>query len=222
MNGSCVVIKIGGSVIRNRNKLLCLCKKIENLLEKDYKIVVIPGGGELADKIREIYNKHKIPDDLAHWMAILCMDINGIYVSGINKKFVTVESMRKCKSELNRGNVPVFLTFNFLREKDDLPKSWDVTSDSISLYVSRLLGANLILLKDVDGLYKNLKDKKKIIEMLSVKDLLKSKGMMCVDKYFPKLLSKYKMDAWVISGFHPERLEKLLKTKTTVGTCIKH
>jgi hypothetical protein len=46
----------------------------------------------------------------------------------------------------------VLLPYRCLRERDPLPHSWDVTSDTIAAWVAGTLGLDLLLLKSVDGI----------------------------------------------------------------------
>ena len=81
---------------------------------------------------------------------------------------------------------------------DDLPASWQVTSDSIAAWVADRVGAErLVLLKAVDGLY--------------------PEG---VDEYLRDVLARASFETWVINGRDPARITELLDTGTTTGTRI--
>lgn len=64
------VIKIGGSIIKRKEILRVVCVEINGLTRKGYKIVIVPGGGEVVECIRKIYKEYKLSDRAAHWMAI--------------------------------------------------------------------------------------------------------------------------------------------------------
>ncbi len=211
------VLKVGGSIINNKKRLLNLCGQICKI---DENIVVVPGGGRLADVVRSLNKEFRISDSAAHWMAIKAMDINGILISDLNKRMKPVKSRKECFQTLEQSKIPVFLTYEILKKRDPLPKSWNVTSDSISLYLAETLNSDMhILLKDVDGIYRNIEGKKTLLKEVDVKRL-KSMKNTCVDSYFPKLISAYKRESYVISGFHPERVKKVLNNEKVIGTKI--
>ncbi|MCX5657766.1 MAG: hypothetical protein NTZ48_06035 [Candidatus Omnitrophica bacterium] len=198
-----------------------LIKEINILVNQGYKIVIVPGGGELVDKIREFSRIYRISDSLAHWMAIMAMDINGMFISVINNKSKPVKSVRGCVQALNSRQVPVFLPYRLLKKRDELPKSWEVTSDSISLNIAHILKAKYhILLKDIDGLYNNFIKRGKIIEKITAQKLERRKKRNCVDNYLAKLLLKYNRETFLLSGLYPKRIKNVLEGNRTRGTII--
>ena len=55
------------------------------------------------------------------------------------------------------GSCPSCCPFALLAERDPLPESWAVTSDSIAAWVAGAAGAvRLVLVKPVDGLHRRL------------------------------------------------------------------
>jgi hypothetical protein len=109
-------------------------------------------------------------------------------------------------------------------QKDALKPSWDVTSDSIATYIAGLLLAKkLILVTDVDGIF--TEDPKKdpnarMIEKLSVNELLDWNKRTSVDKFLPRILMKTRLDCYVVSGKHPERIKAILEGEKTICTRI--
>ena len=52
------------------------------------------------------------------------------------------------EAALRDGEIPVLAPYQWMRDADPLPHSWDVTSDSISVWVATQVGAErLVLLK---------------------------------------------------------------------------
>ena len=103
---------------------------------------------------------------------------------------------------------------------DELPASWQVTSDSIAAWVAVRVGAGrLVLIKDVDGLFADWPARGAPIAQLTVAELaaLRPGG---VDAYLPTALARAGFETWVISGRDPERLVELLDRGTTAGTRI--
>jgi len=107
---------------------------------------------------------------------------------------------------------------------DGLPNSWEVTSDSIAAYIAGKLEADkLLLVKDVDGIFDDdpkLNPNAKLLDKVTVRELIGLKGKTCVDAYLPKLLEKLYIQCQVLNGFHPERVEAVLSGQKTVGTSI--
>ena len=60
----------------------------------------------------------------------------------------------------------------------------------------------------------------KLIENVSVKQLLDLKDRTSVDKFLPKMILKSNLDCYVVNGKHPERVRQILKNKDTICTHI--
>lgn len=214
------VAKIGGSIIKDRHRLVWLCRYIIRLVRQNYKIIIIPGGGAIVDEIRKIYREFKISENIAHWMAIMGMDINGFLISSANKRLIPVDNINESRKVLRSNCVPILLPYKILKKYDELPRSWDVTSDSISLYIASLLNAQFnILLKDVDGIIEEA-ERHAVLERINAQRLKGWKTKTCIDKYLPTLLLKYKINTYVISGHHPSRIKRILDGKNVRGTLI--
>jgi aspartokinase-like uncharacterized kinase len=108
--------------------------------------------------------------------------------------------------------------------EDPLENSWDVTSDSITLYIAHKLQAEKVLfVTDVDGIYSA--DPKStgsatLLKEVSSEALSTRKTRTSVDSTLPKLLKKWPIPCYVVNGKYPERIELLLEGKTAVSTLI--
>jgi aspartokinase-like uncharacterized kinase len=103
---------------------------------------------------------------------------------------------------------------------DELPASWEVTSDSIAAWVAGKAGAGrLVLVKHVDGLFAQWPAQGGPIARMTAAELgaLAPAG---VDAHLPKVLEHARFETWVVSGRDPRRLAELLERGTTVGTRI--
>jgi 5-(aminomethyl)-3-furanmethanol phosphate kinase len=103
---------------------------------------------------------------------------------------------------------------------DQLPASWEVTSDSIAAWVAGRVGAErLVLVKAVDGLYADWPPRGEPLARLTVAELaaLRPGG---VDEHLPAVLEGAQFETWVVGGRDPDRVVELLERGTTVGTRI--
>lgn len=116
--------------------------------------IIVVGGGQAADLIRE-WDKHwQLGEHRSHRLAIFAMTWNARHLFGNRTEFqlaaqpsVIAESTKPC----------VILTEPFLNSvvlngtEDCLPESWQITSDSICAYVAKIVKADqLVLLKSTD------------------------------------------------------------------------
>jgi aspartokinase-like uncharacterized kinase len=217
------VVKVGGSLAAYPEKLKALCAKLSEVSKK-HKLIVVPGGGEFADTVRAIDKRFNLSPAVSHRMAILGMDQYGFLLSHLLPDSCVVNRLEKVQETLDLGKLPVFLPSNFLLNKDPLENSWDVTSDSIAVYIAGQLHASRVLLvTDVDGVYtcdpKKFSDAK-LISKLSAKELLKMNKKTSVDRFLPKLLLQLQIECFVVNGLYPDWVEAVLDGRDAVCTAI--
>lgn len=145
------VLKFGGSICREAG-MFSLALDAVTLLAQRRRLVVLPGGGEFADRVRLAQREHGFSDDTAHWMAILAMEQVGHLIADALGEARLVRAEADIALAHDARQVPVFSPYQWLRVNDTLPHSWDVTSDSIAAALAGHIGAtDLILLKPVMG-----------------------------------------------------------------------
>ena len=208
------VVKIGGSLFPDYAINLA-----QELVGDD--VLVVCGGGSLANQIREYHEKLNFTPTASHRTAILCMDILGQLLADKIKGAKAVKSLDEVKITLNSGKLPVLIPSLLLEYLDPLEHSWRVTSDSIALYLSHLLEAKLLITTNVDGIYthKPSLDGAQFIKEISGEKLLNF-GETSLDESFAELLLKYKTSAYVVNGEHPERVRAILNGQSTINTFI--
>ena len=217
------VIKVGGSLAEEPERLRDLCAKLSDFAKKN-AIVVVPGGGRFADAVRDYDKRFSLSGGIAHRMAILGMDQFGLLLSQIIPNSCATYLLDDAKQLSETGVVPIFLASRLMFKEDPLENSWNVTSDSIAAYVaSRLQAAKVLLVTDVDGIF--TEDPKKhedatLIERLSAEELLKFNTRTSVDRFLAKLLSEAPIDCYVVNGKHPERIEAILAGQQATCTFI--
>ncbi len=197
-----IVIKIGGSLIQRGRELVR--EIIEYSNSEGETIVIVPGGSIFADTVRRI----SADEEAAHWMAVLAMEQYGYYL-GNGSEAKLIDNLN-----IHKKGAYILLPYNLLKTHDELPHTWDVTSDTIAAWVALKLGARFIKATDVDGIYLDGAVKKE----LEASQLLGKET--CVDAYLPHFLMENKMDCEIINGNCPGKLKNALKSNVT-GTLIK-
>ncbi len=208
------VFKIGGKILENSKNLECTISQLKKLYEDNtvQKIIIVPGGGSYANFIRSLDKKLVLGDDLAHWMAIFSMDYNG---KDLKRKFPDFECVDDFKNIQSAKRIfCIFLPYNYLRKKDELPHSWDVTSDSIAIYIANKLNLNeCYLIKDIEGIHNKNNEVIKEISTIQYRELKKSGGLAeiglnqynlkkskPIDSYLLTLIDKYKISCILLNG----------------------
>jgi len=217
------VIKIGGSLALYQEKLKILCSKLR-VASKKHNILVIPGGGEFADVVRVLDKRFTLSDSVSHKMAILGMDQYGFLLSDLIKGSQVINQLKHIQNIFDSHKLPIFLPSNFILRNNPLENSWNVTSDSIAVYIANQLHIRkVILATDVDGIFtrdpKKYSDTKLICE-LSARKLESMNERTSVDKFLPKLLSKMQIKCFVVNGLFPERVEDILDKRNAICTII--
>jgi 5-(aminomethyl)-3-furanmethanol phosphate kinase len=218
-----IVVKIGGSLAMQPNKLKDLCTRLGEA-SKRHKLIVVPGGGEFADMVRVYDKKFDLPRQISHQMAILAMDQYGLLLSSLVPSSIFVNKFEDLPEATMLHRLVVFLPSSFLFRDKSLTSSWDVTSDSIAFYIAQKLGiSKTVLVTDVDGIFTGNPKKfaeAKLILKLSAHDLLEMPERTSVDRFLAKLLVKQKFECFVVNGLYPDRVISILDGKETLCTEI--
>jgi len=171
--------------------------------ESGDKVLIVPGGSVFADTVRRV----SASQEASHWMAVLAMEQYGYYLGdGTGVKLVN--------DMIVEGGVCILLPYALIKKRDELPHTWDVTSDTIAAWVARHTSARFIKATDVDGVYINGSLRKEV----SASELESMET--CVDAELPRFLTKNRMNCEVINGNCPGRLTGALKGNAA-GTLIK-
>lgn len=195
------VLKIGGSLFDAAPEIL---RGVEST---GADVLVVPGGGRFADLVRAVYRERGLSEEAAHWMAVLAMEEYAYYLS--DKTGIELTSLL-----VKKKGIRIVLPYEILRRHDDLPHSWDVTSDTIAAWMAYQAGSKLIKATDVDGIVLNGR-------LQDTVEASKLQGLeTCVDKALPGFLIKNKMDALVVNGLIPSRVEQAITGKAVIGTII--
>jgi aspartokinase-like uncharacterized kinase len=205
------VVKVGGGL--GDDALQGLCAALGELGRR-HPLLVVPGGAGFADAVRAADRRFGLRATTSHRMAILGMEQFGWLLSDLVPDAVRCADLPRVHAGRTAVLLPAALPL------DQLPVSWEVTSDSIAAWVADRVGAGrLVLVKGVDGLFDEWPPRGEPLPRLTVAELaaLRPGG---VDKHLPAVLESARFETWVIGGRDPARVVELLERGTTAGTRI--
>jgi aspartokinase-like uncharacterized kinase len=137
------VVKLGGSLADYPDDLRRWIKVLAEAGKG--RMVIVPGGSFFADRVREAQKKWGFDDAAAHAMGLRAMEQFGLMLCGLQKGLVPARTETEIRKVLHENQVPVWLPVQSLAS-EDLPPSWDVTSDSLAAWLARRLDAERLVL----------------------------------------------------------------------------
>tara|TARA_B100000745_G_scaffold160556_1_gene105039 strand:- start:96 stop:686 length:591 start_codon:yes stop_codon:yes gene_type:complete len=191
-----IVLKLGGSLMRSKELVVWL----ENIFSRtrDNIIIVVPGGGEFAENIREAQRQLNFNNKIAHKMALLAMCQYGYFLTGINADIKILKNTEILSLDKNIGGSFLWLPDDLLENISEITGNWDFSSDSISLWLATYLTADkLVIVKSKKIIYNQSRIKKHIVN----ED---------VDKGFKKNINKYKGEIFFLEKTEHCQLENIL------------
>ena len=139
------VVKIGGALLGVSGALEQVCAAVGAMGGRE-RTVVVPGGGPLADAVRELDRRLGLSPEAAHWMAILAMDQYAHLLTERIEGGRLVEEPGAIAGALEAGATAILAPSRWLRAADPLPHTWDATSDSVAAFVAGALDAERLVL----------------------------------------------------------------------------
>lgn len=203
------VIKVGGSLLSSGR----LNEWLEIMVKYGAgKILIVPGGGIFADQVRTAQQKWKFDDKTAHQMALLAMEQYAHVLRSYAPDLVLADSIETIQKLVSKKKIPVCLPFKMIDQCQDLPTNWDLTSDSIALWLAEQINAkHTVLLKSLNLDMPNSVDLK--VKQLADADM--------VDKVFPDFVRKSTSNVWWLDKDDTKALEILLKTESNPEGVLK-
>ena len=192
-----IVYKLGGSLLSQPD----LVPRLRAILDQPVlfaspqpeteriKPLIVVGGGPVADTVRDWDKLHRLGDELAHDLALQSMSFNARLVTRLLPGARMVASRAEGEAAWSDGKVAVLASAEFVdaeerATRDLLPRTWEITSDSIAAYVARhWRAAALVLLKSV--------------ELADDCSLQSAATQGLVDSYFPKTAQRACPIGWV-------------------------
>lgn len=137
------IVKLGGS--------LCQDPLLADWLDElsalgGGRVVIVPGGGDFADAARLAQAEWRFDDVSAHNMAILGMGQFAFMLKGMCPDLVLASDEQALVDAVRSGRVALWMPLALLRRDADEITSWDVTSDSLSLWLANRLNAERVIL----------------------------------------------------------------------------
>jgi len=223
MKKEVIVVSLGGSIIipdKVNTEFLKEFKKVILSNEKNYKFVIVCGGGSIARKYISALKDKSI--DLQSYAGISATRMNARFMSyffNFDQKEIphTIENVLE---KLKKQSIVFCGALGYKK---------DQTSDSTAVEVAKKLNTKFINITDVRGLYdkdpKKYKDAKLIKEIsreefykMAQKIKFKPGQHFVIDQHASKLIKENKITSYIIS--ETKELNNILKGKNFIGTIL--
>lgn len=244
-----ILIKLGGSIITNKEKPLSARKKTIDNLAKSLKkiqepIVIVHGGGSYGHYWSVKYDMHTKEKKY---------DLRGVAIvknSMIELNKIILDSFLKNKlkpyclppTDFMAGNKPITKK---VREIEKISKSglipvtfgdalwygqnktFILSGDKIMTHIAKILKPKLcIFALNEDGVYSDLKSKQLIHELKGERPLISENKMDVTGGMTRKIeeaskISKMGMNVFFVNGNKPERIVKAVKNRKFDGTVFR-
>jgi 5-(aminomethyl)-3-furanmethanol phosphate kinase len=174
------IVKLGGSLAHTPQ----FAAWLEALAAWGGPLILVPGGGAFADCVRAAQGAMGFNDTAAHRMALNAMGQFGIALAAYSDAFTLAASRDELDSALSGGEIPVWLPEKMVLGASDVPRCWEVTSDSLAAWLAWTYAARrLLLIKASD-----------LAAPGSVRDLAADK---IVDPLFPRFAVQSHAEVWL-------------------------
>ena len=141
--GGVCVVKVGGSLVSDRERL----RAILAACVVDGPVAVVPGGGPFADAVRTSQAALGFDDALAHRLALDAMGRMAEIFCSLEPRLTATVRLEDLTQALREGRSivwdPAALKVGF----PEIPESWEITSDSLALWLASRLGASRCILE---------------------------------------------------------------------------
>lgn len=151
---SAIVVKVGGSLY----DLADLGRRLDGVLDGlgTRRVLLVPGGGRLAEVIRTLDETHCLGEEASHWLALRALAVNATFLAALlaHRKTRIVGTIEEMDTAW-RHHPLLMLDAHALACADEtdparLPHTWAVSSDAVALRAASLIRAHrLLLLKSV-------------------------------------------------------------------------
>lgn len=131
------IVKLGGSLVSHPR----LPALLSALARRGAPLVLVTGGGPLADGVRALQPRLGLSDAACHRMAILAMEQTAIAFADLASGLVFADTPEAIAEAHAQGCAALWLPARMALAARELPESWDLTSDSLAAWLAAELGA---------------------------------------------------------------------------------
>jgi len=244
-----ILIKLGGSIITNKEKPLSARRKtIDNILNQIKRIrepmILVHGGGSYGHYWSVKYDMHTKPAKYdMRGVSIVknsMIDLNKIILDSAVKNRINAYCLPP--TDFMNGNKPIknkILTINEIAKSGLTPvtygdalwfgqkKSYILSGDAIMSMIGKILKPRLsIFILDVDGVYSNTKSKKLIRDFKKEKPIISKNKIDVTGGMTRKIteatnMSKSGLKVFFVNGNKPKRILDAVSGKKFEGTIFR-
>ena len=244
-----ILIKLGGSIITNKEKPLSARRKtIDNILNQIKRIrepkILVHGGGSYGHYWSVKYDMHTKPAKYdMRGVSIVknsMIDLNKIILDSAVKNRINAYCLPP--TDFMNGNKPIknkILTINEIAKSGLTPvtygdalwfgkkKSYILSGDVIMNIIGKILKPRLsIFVLDVDGVYSNTKSKKLIHDFKKEKPIISKNKIDVTGGMTRKIteatnMSKSGLKVFFVNGNKPKRILDAVSGKKFEGTIFR-
>lgn len=136
------VIKIGGSLYASRR----LREWLDTLQALgSHQLVIVPGGGPFADQVRKADRQFGLEPAQAHRMAVLAMQQFAYLMASIHPGLQLARGKEQIRACWTEGKTAIWEPYPLVSQQCELPKTWEVTSDSLAAWLAGYLSVTQLL-----------------------------------------------------------------------------
>lgn len=136
------VVKLGGSLTNDR----ALLDWLRMLAEYGGgRVAVVAGGADFSEAVRDAQRRWRFDDLAAHNMATLAMVQTALMMHSLEPRLVLAAQDAEIRAALHAGRPALWMPYTALRDAPDTLTSWEVTGDSLALWLARRLNAERLV-----------------------------------------------------------------------------
>jgi aspartokinase-like uncharacterized kinase len=198
------VVKLGGSLAQSPH----LAEWLEALAAGKGSAILVAGGGPFADAVRLAQQQRPFDNAVAHRMAILAMEQFGLMLTALCPGLKPAASRSEIAAIRRAGQVPVWLPGRMTLGRVDIAENWDVTSDSLAVWLAAVLGLTHAVLVKSATLPQEPTDAAKLAR----------DGI--VDAMLPKMLRRTGVECRCIEARQAAGFRQALRAGQPIGTRV--